>query len=157
MTDEWRKRCHAQRHKTTEQRFWEKVDKSGECWMWTGCTDKNGYGFFRHKGKNLKAHRFVLELMAAPAKPNELVCHHCDNPSCVNPQHLFIGDNSANQQDAAKKGRCRGQILIPEDVLRIRDMLRSGGKIKDIAHVFGVSQKQISSIKNGTKWAHVHY
>lgn len=89
-------------------RFWEKVQKSEGCWEWTGALLKarGGYGTFNvgdHKTKY--AHRFSWEIHYGEIPPGKLVCHHCDNPKCVRPDHLFIGSYWDNAQDAALKGR----------------------------------------------------
>lgn len=89
------------------KRFWEKVDIRGqeECWPWLGSTDGR-YGSFWHRGKKVKASRFSLALkIGAPLESGQYACHHCDNPICVNPGHLFVGSLSDNTRDAVRKGR----------------------------------------------------
>lgn len=95
-----------------EQRFWSKVDKRGpdECWPWKGVRSSDGYGAFKIKGVFVGAHRVAyaiharISLEQIPAE----VCHHCDNPPCVNPDHLFLGTHQDNMTDRNKKGRTRG-------------------------------------------------
>jgi len=77
------------------------------CWIWLGCTDKDGYGFVRDQGKNKKVHRVLYEMMRG-ALGNRLACHTCDVPTCVNPYHIFPGTNSENQIDSVRKGRAAG-------------------------------------------------
>lgn len=89
-----------------EDRFWAKVNKADECWEWTGSRVWNGYGQFRN-GKVVYAHRYAYELWFGPIPDGLLVCHVCDNRSCVRPEHLFLGDYQDNAQDASKKGRTR--------------------------------------------------
>jgi hypothetical protein len=146
--------AYAQRFKSFDERFWEKVDKSGECWIWTGCKDKDGYGFFRTEGKNLKAHRVSLR-MKLGREVRGLALHSCDNPSCVRPDHLREGTNSMNQSDAAKRGRCRSQKLSVEDVKRIREASMFGATARDLFEVYGVDSASIYSIVARTKWRHV--
>lgn len=93
--------------KTTEQRLLEKVhiDESRGCWEWTGYRNTLGYGRVRIEGKKELAHRVSYALFVGPITDSLLVCHHCDNPSCINPSHLFLGTNSDNFRDMSAKGR----------------------------------------------------
>jgi len=87
-------------------RFWKKVDKSGDCWLWISGRDRpGGYGQFSCAGKQIRAHRYSWELHNGSIPEGLWVLHRCDNPPCVNPAHLFIGDRKANMDDAAAKGR----------------------------------------------------
>lgn len=89
-------------------RFWQKVDTSGECWLWTAGRTKAGYGKFcvhKHTAGTVLAHRFAYAQLVAPIPDGRFVCHHCDNPSCVRPDHLFLGDAEANMQDMSAKAR----------------------------------------------------
>jgi hypothetical protein len=92
---------------TVEERFWAKVDKrSGpdSCWTWTAAKTLRGYGRFMLDGKARLAHRLAWRL-AGGTEAEALVCHRCDNPSCVNPAHLFLGDQFDNMRDMTAKGR----------------------------------------------------
>ena len=91
-----------------EERFWKRVQKTETCWLWTGAKNKKGYGtFYISKYEPIGAHRFSY-LLAEGKSPEELfVCHKCDNPSCVRPDHLFLGTNTDNMRDAKKKGRLK--------------------------------------------------
>lgn len=86
--------------------FWKWVDKSGECWLWTGTTSE-GYGRVRHGPKKLLAHRVAYELTKGPIPKGMEVCHSCDNPTCVNPAHLWLGTHRDNMRDAHQKGRIK--------------------------------------------------
>ena len=89
-------------------RFWSKVEKSDSCWLWTGSTSKK-YGQITVDGKRIRAHRFSYTLQRGPIPSGLFVCHTCDVPHCVNPDHLFLGTNRDNLRDMTKKNRGRWQ------------------------------------------------
>ncbi len=91
-------------------RFWSKVKKSSgdQCWVWTAYRNKLGYGNFGTRSKRVQlAHRVSNEITYGLIPSGMLVCHHCDNPSCVRPDHLFLGTNADNTADAIKKALIR--------------------------------------------------
>lgn len=91
--------------KDWKPRFFAKVDKTDGCWLWTAGKFPNGYGKFRHEGKFKKAHRVSFEHHVGPIPLGMLICHRCDVRRCVNPDHLFVGTQKQNIQDAMAKGR----------------------------------------------------
>jgi len=96
---------------TTQKRFEDKIERITEsgCWVWMAYVDKDGYGIFRFNGKMQRAHRVSYALHIKQPPEDLLVCHSCDNPSCVNPNHLFLGTDQDNVVDRDKKGRHKNQ------------------------------------------------
>lgn len=90
-------------------RFWEKVDRRGpdECWPWMGVRTSNGYGQLWYARRHRPATHIALALDGRPVPKGMAACHHCDNPPCLNPAHLFVGTNSDNMRDMVAKGRDR--------------------------------------------------
>lgn len=154
-------------------RFWSKVDKNGPvpkyrkelgpCWTWTGSLDGKGYGQVNVGGKPRRSHRVAWGLITGKVPSRKVfICHHCDNPKCVNPKHLFEGTSKDNTQDMMKKGRHkyitrRGEqhsraILTEREVIDIRKRIEKGEALKEIAEKFKVSLSTISAIKHKRKW-----
>ena len=136
-------------------RFWSKVDQSGDCWEWRA-SKRRGYGQFRYDGHYQLAHRVAWQLENGPIPTDDsyhgmCVLHSCDNRSCVNPEHLFLGSANDNMQDKVSKGR-QYTKLTKEDIPRIKDMLSCGARQVDIADWFGVSHRTISRISTGEAW-----
>ena len=111
---------------TPEERFWQNVQKTDGCWLWTGNGHPNGYGRFKINGHTVTVTHFSWKLHhGTPIPPGMLVCHTCDNPQCVRPDHLFLGTRSDNAQDASAKGRlARGRKPRKECVPRPYHHLR---------------------------------
>jgi len=155
-------------NKTFNKRFWSKVfimpyDRG--CWLWLGTTFPNGYGAIKAKWdwKCWLAHRAAWTLCRGPIPEGMLVCHTCDNPPCVNPDHLFLGTHLTNSQDKASKGRwgltgARGESngnnkVDPFTVIRIRWLYSTGLYSQDkLAKIFGTCQTNISSLVQRKTW-----
>lgn len=139
---------------------WIKDPETG-CHLWTAGIVK-GYGQIKKNGKNVKAHRVSYELNKGDIPDGMCVCHTCDNPSCVNPDHLFIGTHADNMVDKVKKGRAytgdqsganNGASKLTEDIVRsIRNM---DGACRSVAAAFNISPMNVSLIKRRLTWAHV--
>lgn len=135
-----------------------------ECWIWTGLTrNPHGHGDRAYFGIRAAA-RVVYEVFVSgcPIPSRQvLICHDCDNPMCVNPNHLFADNAAGNLADASDKGRMKrgaenGASKLAEDDIRvIRSMAESGIPKHSIAVLYGVSQPNIASIVNRKTWAHV--
>jgi hypothetical protein len=152
-----------------EYKYWQRVIKTDGCWGWTGMTAAFGYGLIGHRGKLLYAHRVSWELhfgghpcIRGPIPEGIEVCHHCDNPPCTRPSHLFMGDHAANLHDAQVKGRLRQpglsgsahpQAKLTESDIPIIKALRLEGLLqREIAQQFGVTRAMIGYILRGQNW-----
>lgn len=155
-------------------RFWRYVHKTEDCWLWTGVlkgTGRNKYGILamatgtsiRHKNEG--AHRVSWKIHFGEIPPGMFVCHRCDNPQCVRPDHLFLGTNKINMQDMAAKGRGKppdnrgsrhGMSRLTEpEVVEIRLLFSNGSRACELAERFGVALSTIYSVTSGRHWMHV--
>lgn len=134
-----------------------RVSEAG-CWLWTGYPQAEGYGKMRLEGRLQWAHRAAWRLFVGPVPTGLDVLHHCDNPPCVNPAHLFIGTHRDNMADARQKGRFpRGSAhwrarLTEDDVKVIR---ASSESHRVLAARYGVSDATIGRVRSRRNWAHV--
>ena len=130
------------------------------CWIWTACVTHNGYGVLKVDGRGRRAHRIMWEIVNGPIPDGMCVLHKCDNPSCVNPAHLFVGTTADNNRDAQQKGRiARGERqhiakLDADDVRSIR-RLHPGISIRRLAIQYGVAKRTIRHVINLTTWRHI--
>lgn len=154
----------AQPQHDPERRFWARVDQGSndECWEWLGAKWANGYGNFRYRvdGQPIQttAHRYSYELHNAPIGDRKvLVCHTCDNRSCVNPAHLWLGSHKQNSEDMVAKGRSArgigaGGKLNPH---LVRDIRSASGTHASIARRYSISRRMVGMIKSRQAWAWV--
>ena len=127
-------------------RFWTNVSRANGCWEWTGKRNRKGYGQIRDREKNRSVHRVSWELHFGNPPPGMLVCHRCDNPPCVRPDHLFLGTARDNMRDCAAKGRAGFQKVSPTDISELVRMRLAGRRIKDLAREFGISRSSVSRL-----------
>ena len=159
---------------TLEDRFWSKVDKGGPipthkpelgpCWVWTASTSA-GYGRFWVTGRGLRGSHTVSWVLAHGQIPSGMdICHRCDNPPCVRPEHLFLGTRSENMRDMGRKGRGGGGAkgernrnarLTETQVIEIRTRFAAGELGYVLAAEFGVGYRKLSRIVCGHAWGHV--
>lgn len=145
--------------KNTYERFISFLEYAENgCWTWKGSINPSGYGLFLFQGKLRLAHRVSWELVYGfSPERNVVICHTCDNRSCVNPEHLFLGTDKDNARDKMKKGRhvqaYGNRKLTIDDVIKIRDMYMTGTYFqKDLAEMFGVGHSAIDKILRLSKW-----
>lgn len=169
---------YSKRIQELPSRFWAKVKKDGpvpvhlpdlgKCWVWTAGCYPSGYGVFSVNGSPRGAHRVSYELAKGPVPDGLYVLHACDNPKCVNPDHLFAGSQKDNIQDMHNKGRYRnGAVrgernpaskLTDDDVRCIRSIYKPYSREfsqRALARRFGVSKKVIELVLSGRAWGHV--
>jgi hypothetical protein len=146
----------------SNQQFWGKVDKSGDCWVWTGFMNGAGYGLYDPIGRQRRlTHRYSWELHNGSIPKGMHVLHRCDNPPCVNPDHLWLGTHQQNMEDKAKKGRCRRgkgnhhSKLTVEKVLEIRAMRAAGATIKELRALFGLSSGGVTGVIYRKSWRYL--
>lgn len=145
--------------KTLEERFLSKIEKTDSCWIWKGAKTRGNYGHLRYKngGKWVmkRAHIVSYTLYKGDVK-DSIVCHSCDNPSCVNPDHLWTGTRSDNSQDMVAKGRYPKSKpmakLSWEQVLEIRELAAKGATQKELAKSFSIKPNTVSMIVNNKRW-----
>lgn len=151
-------------------RFWPHVQirSHDKCWPFTGKdTIRDGYGVVTLSAKprvRWLAHRLAWFVTNGPIPDGLLICHHCDNPPCCNPRHLFVGTSKDNTRDCINKGRakhpkgewCHSTVLTEAKVLKIRAIYKLGGISRtDVGKLFGVSKGAIQKIVTRRSWTHI--
>jgi hypothetical protein len=160
-----------------DRRILDRLDRTGLCWLWTGALDERGRGRVWHNGRLKLHHRAVWEILMGPIAEQALLCHHCDNPTCANPAHLYVGDGKTNVADMFRRNRAWQQQdpermrdfgrasgarndwakgganpkakLLPEQVEQIRS---SFGSSYQVARAFGVNASTVQRIRKGVSW-----
>lgn len=146
-------------------RFWAKVERRGpdECWPWTGATS-GGYGRISIAGRGSPmavASRVAWELTYGPLAKDQHVCHRCDNPPCVNPAHLFLGNPASNAADKVGKERQVRGVQFPQakftenDVREVRARRATGATFRALAEEYGVSYATVWNVINRQTWKHI--
>jgi hypothetical protein len=134
--------------------FWDRVLRGEDCWEWQAARTTAGYGEYR----STYAHRHAYELAVGPIPRGLFVLHHCDNPPCVRPDHLWLGTNADNMRDMVAKGRgLRGSAqpmakLTEPDIPEIRRLAASGMSRTEIGRRYGVTYTAISHVLAGRTW-----
>lgn len=152
-------------------RFWSKVSirSKEECWNWTACISRGGYGRFGFNGKVVNAQRVAYQLRFGEIPAGMFVLHRCDNRRCVNPNHLFVGTHEDNMADMSRKGRQRTnpeniRPRIGEDgnraVLTERQVIeiiskKGSATCGEVSRLYGVSSAAIWLIWAGRNWRHI--
>lgn len=143
-------------------RFWQKVDRTGDCWEWRGARkSKEGYGHLSVDGDRVLAHRFAWAQRYGPIPPGKMICHHCDNRICVRLSHLFEGDAQSNMEDCRVKGRAAIGMAHPrarftdDDIYKMRRMVKQGVRQIQIAREFRCSQSLVNGIVRHKLWKHL--
>lgn len=138
---------------TLEERFWAKVERLGDddCWNWIGASRPRGYGVISKNGRQTSATHVSLEIHGCDVPDGLWVLHKCDNPKCVNPKHLYIGNALQNSRDAVIRNRFKRK-LTP---IQAQEIYKSTESTKILSNLYGVSEAMIGHIKSGRKWGNV--
>lgn len=137
------------------------VPELGDCWIWGGGVDSNGYGSVWHAGEGLRAHRAAYQVFVGPIPVDLMVCHACDIRNCINPKHLWLGTNQDNMNDMLSKGRgnrrkgaqVSNSKLVESDVLDIRKRYKAKEPLKSIGGRYGVTESCVWSVGTHKSWA----
>ena len=141
-------------------RFWGRVDKTGDCWLWLGGKDKKGYGMCKFSGRSQGAHRIAWQITNGTIADGLVVMHICDQPGCVNPGHLALGTNAENTADKVSKGRqARGLVCVGSSAKLSFDDVRAIRASKEqsmhLAKRYGCSEANVRAIRSGLSWGYL--
>jgi len=152
------------RLKNNLEDVWKKINKkeNDDCWEWVGALSNNGYGAFVLNQKTYSSHRIVYELIYGSISSGYCILHKCNNPSCCNPSHLYLGTHADNSKQMVNEGRsCRGEKngrskLNVEQIREIRRLYSTGKYYqRELGIRFGVSRSEIGRIVNGIMWGYI--
>lgn len=140
------------------EKFNSLFEKTDGCWEWRGTIDGYGYGVLDHAGSRYRAHVLALEFDGRAVPEGMVACHHCDNPPCVRPDHLYPGTPHQNVLDAQARGRLvkgdgHHQAKLTED--QVREIRKLDKPHAEIARQYGVSRPTITRAFTGKNWGHV--
>lgn len=135
------------KQRESASKFYSNTEKNGECIEWTGAKNKYGYGIKRHRGSVWLAHRVSYDISVSDPKGMH-VCHSCDNPACVNPDHLFLGTVKDNVHDMLKKERGHSKLRFSD----VRFIRNSNMTNKELSDKFGICERNVRRIKNEDCW-----
>lgn len=152
-------------HEERIKLFWNNINKKSptECWEWQKGKNKDGYGQFKFMGRNQSTHRVAFFIEYGEFDKKLCVCHKCDNPTCCNPNHLFLATSAENTQDKVLKGRHKvpcgeknGQSkLFDKDIIKIRNLYSRNMPQSIIAKLFNLHQSNVHHIVHRKTWGHV--
>jgi hypothetical protein len=152
----------ARRTVPINEHFWTKVDRSGDCWLWMAARRPSGYGTYYIDRVPMLAHRVAWELTYGPIPKGLWICHSCDTPPCVRPEHLFLGSGRANAMDARRKGRLQmreRQYAAKLDAATVRNIREryATGRVSQssLAAEYGVTQSIVWRVIRRKGWRHV--
>lgn len=150
----------AGRREVVLESFWSQVDRSGDCWIWQGAIHSRDWQYgslsVLGRGKRFLAHRFIWMVLHGPIPEGLYVCHACDNPKCVNPEHLWLGSPRENTRDMVRKGRDGWERkLTAEKVREIRLRHSEGETGASLARRFGIAECTVGRVIRRKAWAHV--
>lgn len=153
---------HLRPLRTPADTFWHFTQRGDGCWLWTGGVQSKGYGTFSFDDTPFYAHRFSYELHKGAIPSGMCVCHHCDTPRCVNPEHLFLGTPKDNSVDMAAKGRsvsgdrCHWARLTSSQVIELRSLFATGQWTgKQLAERYGISPTHVYACAHRRFWTHI--